>query len=97
MKKYLINCIVAMQALARGFLTRNHFYQMMKDRGYNPANGSLRKRFIGYKLSRIGRRYMEAMAKEREEILGSIQRVDKSIKDTDALLDSFLPNMARIW
>jgi len=37
------------------------------------------------------------MTKEREEILGTIQKVDRSIKDTDALLDSFLPNMARIW
>jgi hypothetical protein len=37
------------------------------------------------------------MTKEREEILGTIQRVDKSIKDTEKLLESFLPNMARIW
>lgn len=37
------------------------------------------------------------MTKEREEILGTIQKVDKSIKDTEKLLDSFLPNMARIW
>lgn len=37
------------------------------------------------------------MTKEREEILGSINKVDKSIKDTEKLLESFLPNMARIW
>ncbi len=60
-------------------------------------NGSLRKKFIGYKLSRIGKRYLTMMTKEREEIMGSIQRVDKSIKDTDKLLYSFLPNMPKIW
>ena len=37
------------------------------------------------------------MTKEREEILGTIHRVDKSIKDTEKLLESFIPNMARIW
>ncbi|TNV70923.1 hypothetical protein FGO68_gene17756 [Halteria grandinella] len=97
MKRYLIRCIVSMQALARGFLQRNKFYQGMKDKGYNPSNGAMRRRFIGYKLGRIGKRYMSMMNKEREEILGTIQRVDKSIKDTDKLLDSFMPNMARIW
>ena len=30
-------------------------------------------------------------------ILGTIQKVDKSIKDTEKLLESFIPNMARIW
>lgn len=37
------------------------------------------------------------MSKEREEILGAIGKVDKSIKDTEKLLESFIPNMARIW
>ena len=37
------------------------------------------------------------MTKEREEFLGSISKVDKSIKDTEKLLESFIPNMARIW
>lgn len=69
----------------------------MKDRGYQPQNSSIRKRFIGYKLSRIGKKYLTMMTKEREEILGTIHRVDKSIKDTEKLLESFLPNMARIW
>lgn len=36
------------------------------------------------------------MTKEREEFLGSISKVDKSIKDTEKLLESFIPNMARI-
>jgi len=26
MKRYLMTCIVSMQALAKGFLARNHFY-----------------------------------------------------------------------
>jgi hypothetical protein len=55
-----------MQKLARGFLARNHFYQSIKDCGYQPQNTSLRKRFIGYKLSRIGKRYLSMMTKERE-------------------------------
>ena len=97
MKRYLLVCIVSMQALARGFLDRNHFYQGIKDRGYQPLNSSLRNKFIGYKLGRIGKRYLSMMNQEREEIMGTIQKVDKSIKDTDKLLDSFLPNMARIW
>ena len=97
MKKYLLNCIMAMQALARGFLARNHFYQRMKDQGYQPKNSNMRKRFIGYKLSRIGKKYLTMMTKEREEFLGSISKVDKSIKDTEKLLESFIPNMARIW
>ena len=97
MKKYLLNCIFAMQALARGFLARNHFYQGMKDRGYVPKNTNIKKRFIGYKLSRIGKKYLTMMSKEREEILGTISKVDKSIKDTEKLLESFIPNMARIW
>ena len=50
MKKYLLNCILAIQALSRGFLARNHFYQGMKDRGYVPQNKDIKKRFIGYKL-----------------------------------------------
>ena len=97
MKKYLLNCILAMQDLSRGFLARNHFYQVMKDRGYVPQNKEIQKRFIGYKLSRIGKKYLTMMTKEREEILGTINRVDKSIKDTEKLLESFIPNMARVW
>lgn len=69
----------------------------MKDRGYQPVNSNLRKRFIGYKLSRIGKRYLTMMTKEREEFLGSISKVDKSIKDTEKLLESYIPNMARVW
>jgi hypothetical protein len=57
----------------------------------------MRKRFIGYKLSRIGKKYLTMMTKEREEFLGSISKVDNSIKDTEKLLESFIPNMARIW
>lgn len=97
MKRYLLTCILSMQALARGFLARNHFYQGMKDRGYQPKISNIRKRFIGYKLGRIGKRYLSMMTKERAEIMESIQKVDKSIQDTDKLLESFLPNMARIW
>jgi len=55
-KKYLTKCIVRIQCHGRGFLARNYFYEMLKGRSYQPQNSSLRKKLIGYKLSRIGKK-----------------------------------------
>lgn len=64
-KTYLMKCIVRMQGLTRGFLARNFFYESLKLRGYQPWNKVLRKKLIGYKLSRIGKKQRDQMDKER--------------------------------
>eukprot|EP00350_Pseudokeronopsis_sp_OXSARD2_P004605 CAMPEP_0170550496 /NCGR_PEP_ID=MMETSP0211-20121228/8556_1 /TAXON_ID=311385 /ORGANISM="Pseudokeronopsis sp., Strain OXSARD2" /LENGTH=145 /DNA_ID=CAMNT_0010857081 /DNA_START=112 /DNA_END=549 /DNA_ORIENTATION=+ len=96
-KVYLIKSIVRMQAVVRGFLARQAFYQGMKNASFRPTNPNLRKKLVGYKLSRIGKQYVEQMAVEREGIMKSIQNVDKSIKDTESLLESFIPNMSKLF
>jgi hypothetical protein len=40
---------------------------------------------------------MDQMTKERMEIFNNIQKVDKSIQDTEKLLESFIPNMSRLF
>ena len=41
----------------------------MKDQEYKPSNQSLRKKFIGYKLSRIGKKRDDMMKKDREGVV----------------------------
>ena len=96
-KSYIVDCVKRIQKVGRGFLARNKFYEGLKQTGYMPKQGPLRRKLIGYKLSRVGRKYTEQMNKERQRILGTVKEVDKSIEDTEKLLESFLPNMARIW
>lgn len=68
----------------------------MKDTGYKPANDLIRKRFIGYKLGRISKKYIDNMTQERKEMLAFIKEVDKNIESTEKLLESLLPNVNRI-
>ena len=95
-KMYLMKQIFRIQSLAKGFLARNHFYQNIKQTGYLPINKFLKKKFIGYKLNRIGKKYIDQMTKERMEVFSTIQKMDKSIKDTEKLLESFIPNVNKI-
>ena len=88
--------VVKIQAGARGFLARNDFYMNMKNTFYMPENDDMRKRFIGFKLGLISKKQNERMRKEREEAGLLDSMVDKNIKDTDQLLESFYPNVQRI-
>ncbi|CDW86376.1 ring finger protein 32 [Stylonychia lemnae] len=96
-KRYLTKCIVRIQCHGRGFLARNTFFDNLKARAYQPITQTLRKKFIGYKLSRIGKKQRDQMDKERLAVIEMVQKVDKSIKDTEQLLESFIPNMARYF
>ena len=55
-RRYLVHITVKIQAVARGFVARNAFYMMMKDRGYKPECEDMRKRLIGFKLSLINKK-----------------------------------------
>lgn len=68
----MIKIIKKIQCVAKGFLARNAFYQEMKDKQYYPKNTDLKKKYIGYKLSLIGKRWREEMAKDREERLNKV-------------------------
>ena len=37
------------------------------------------------------------MSIERQAIFLMVEKIDKSINDTEALLESFIPNMSRIF
>jgi hypothetical protein len=50
-----------MQALVRGFLTRNAFYKKLKDSGIKPKCDVIRKRLIGWKLGRINKKWIDNM------------------------------------
>ena len=68
----------------------------MKDTGYKPSTDIIRKRFIGYKLGRISKKYIDNMTQERMQFLQQIKDVDKNIQNTEALLESLLPNINRM-
>jgi len=68
----------------------------MKDSGYKPVTEIIRKRFIGYKLGRISKKYIDNMTKERRQLLDLIKQIDHNIESTDHLLESFMPNMTRM-
>ena len=93
--RFLHSIIVKMQALVRGFHQRNKFYKGMKDSGYKPSTDVIRKRYIGYKLGRISKKYIDNMTNERKELLDFIKKIDKNIDSTEKLLESYAPNMAR--
>ena len=92
-RQYLIGCIINTQKLARGFLQRNAFYLKMKQEAYQPYNPTIKKRFIGFKLGRIGKRTRDAIEKSRDNVVKMVTEIDKNIKDTEALLASFMPNI----
>lgn len=77
-------------------MQRNAFYKRMKDTGYKPSNDVIRKRFIGWKLGRISKKYIDNMTQERRELLNLIKTIDQNIESTDQLLESLMPNVARI-
>jgi len=58
-----------------------------------PKVPCLRKKFIGFKLGQIGKRIYDEMSREREKTLKEIQKADKGIQDTEALIASFMPNI----
>ena len=37
------------------------------------------------------------MTKERQSIMDMVTKVDKSIKDTEKLLESFIPNLSKFF
>jgi hypothetical protein len=55
----------------------------MKDTGYKPITDIIRKRFIGYKLGRISKKYIDNMTQERRELLDFIKKIDKNIESTE--------------
>merc|ERR1712166_226003 len=69
----------------------------MKDTGYKPVTSIIRKRFIGYKLGRISKKYIDNMTNERRELLNFIKQIDQNITSTEELLSSYMPNMARMF
>ena len=48
--------VCKIQGLTRGFIARNAFYMMMKQRSYTPQNEDMRKRLIGFKLGLISKK-----------------------------------------
>lgn len=56
----------------------------------------MKKRFIGWKLERISKRYLEHMTAERLKMLDSIKDIDKNIQSTEELLSSLLPNIEKV-
>jgi len=68
----------------------------MKDTGYKPANDTMRRRFIAYKLGRISKKYIDNMTHERKALLDSIKQIDQNIQSTEDLLSSLLPNISRM-
>lgn len=72
-RAFLIDCVTIIQSVAKGFIQRNEFYQNMKDQGYKPAHEGLRKKFIGFKLGRIGKKQFNEMALERRRVLEMVQ------------------------
>jgi len=51
----------------------------MKETGYKPVTDVIRKRFIGYKLGRISKKYIDNMSKERRQLLELIKNIDHNI------------------
>ena len=94
--RFLQRIVVKMQGLVRGFIQRNKFYKGMKDTGYKPRTDVIRKRYIGYKLGRISKKWIDNMTQERREMLEFIKHVDKNIESTEKLLESFLPNLSKM-
>ena len=94
--RFLVNIIVRMQGLVRGFIQRKAFYLGMKDAGYKPVHDVLRKKFIGFKLGRISKKYIDNMTQERHAFLESIKQIDKNIQSTEELLSGLLPNISRM-
>ena len=95
--RFLLKIIVKMQGLVRGFLQRNSFYGMMKEASYKPKVEVIRKRFIGWKLGRINKRYFDHMKAERAALYDRIKDIDKNIESTEALLNSLLPNISKLF
>lgn len=94
-RRYLEHVTIKCQALTRGFLARNAFYNMMIKRQYKPADEDMRKRLIGFKLGLINKRQHYMMQEERKAAGILDKSIDKNIKDTESLLNSFLPNVQR--
>jgi len=55
-RRYLVYMTVKCQALTRGFLARNAFYNLMIEKQYRPDCEDMRKRLIGFKLSLINKK-----------------------------------------
>lgn len=68
---------------------------MMIKRQYKPADEDMRKRLIGFKLGLINKRQHYMMQEERKAAGILDKSIDKNIKDTESLLNSFLPNVQR--
>lgn len=55
----------------------------MKDQAYKPVTTIIRKRYIGWKLGRISKKYIDNMTKERKELLDFIKKIDSNITNTE--------------
>ena len=85
--------VCKIQGLTRGFIARNAFYMMMKQKSYTPQNEDMRKRLIGFKLGLISKKQAAVIQKQREQA-GLIDKMaSKNIQSTEQLLESFLPNV----
>ena len=56
----------------------------------------IRKRFIGYKLGRISKKWIDNMTEERKQILSFVKQVDQNIESTEKLMEQFLPNLSSL-
>ena len=68
----------------------------MKETAYKPVTTIIKKRYIGWKLGRISKKYIDNMTQERRELLDFIKKIDSNITDTESLLESYMPNMTRL-
>ncbi|CAI2369644.1 unnamed protein product [Moneuplotes crassus] len=96
-KKFLINCLIKIQSLVKGFLQRLNFYANMKETGYKPANETLNRNFIAYKLGRISKKQIDHMKKERLGVEAYMKHMKLDTKSAEALIEEFLPNVEKIF
>ena len=65
----------------------------MKEINYKPECEDMRKRLIGFKLGLISKRQRRLMEEERKKAGILDKSIDSNIRSTEALLESFMPNV----
>ena len=96
-KRFLINCLIKIQSLVKGFIQRIRFYDDLKNNNVKLQNQTLKRNLIAHKLGRISKKRIDQMKKEREGVEKWMNKMSTTTKSAEMLIEEFLPNVEKIF